>query len=101
MVAVKDKVPMCFVFIDSCCVFLDSYRSRVVRAAWLLVQKVAVRWQVRGLENSLCPLSSKRYLFRIKEGLGSERRGMDSAFHLLCPRYSGTLTPSAPTAIRL
>ena len=26
---------------------------------------------------------------------------MGSAFHQLCPRYSGTLTPNAPTAIRL
>ena len=26
---------------------------------------------------------------------------MGSAFHQLCPRYSGTLTPTAPTAIRL
>ena len=26
---------------------------------------------------------------------------MDSAFHQLCPRYSGTLTPTVPTAIRL
>ena len=33
--------------------------------------------------------------------LRSERRGMGSAFHQLCPRYSGTLTPTAPTAIRL
>ena len=41
------------------------------------------------------------YLFRIREGLGSERRGMGSAFHQLCPRYIGTLTPIAPTAIRL
>ena len=32
---------------------------------------------------------------------GSERRGMGSAFHQLCPRYSGTLTPTAPTAHRL
>ena len=32
---------------------------------------------------------------------GSERRGMGSAFHQLCPRYSRTLTPAAPTAIRL
>ena len=28
-----------------------------------------------------------------------ERDGL--AFHQLCPRYSGTLTPTAPTAIRL
>ena len=26
---------------------------------------------------------------------------MGSAFHQLCPRYSGTLTPTAPTAFRL
>ena len=26
---------------------------------------------------------------------------MGSAFQQLCPRYSGTLTPTAPTAIRL
>ena len=26
---------------------------------------------------------------------------MGSVFHQLCPRYSGTLTPTAPTAIRL
>ena len=26
---------------------------------------------------------------------------MGSAFHQMCPRYSGTLTPTAPTAIRL
>ena len=25
---------------------------------------------------------------------------MGSAFHQLCPRYSGTLSPTAPTAIR-
>ena len=26
---------------------------------------------------------------------------MGSAFHQLCPRYNGTLTPTAPTATRL
>ena len=26
---------------------------------------------------------------------------MGSAFHQLCPRYNGTLTPTAPTAIQL
>ena len=26
---------------------------------------------------------------------------MGSAFHQLCPRYSGTLTPTAPMAVRL
>ena len=28
-------------------------------------------------------------------------RGMGSAFHQLCPRYSGTQTLTAPTVIRL
>ena len=41
------------------------------------------------------------YLFHNMECWGSERRGMSSAFHQLCQRYSGTLTPAAPTAIRL
>ena len=32
-------------------------------------------------------------LFRIREEQGSDRRGMGSAFHQLCQRYNGTLTP--------
>ena len=36
-----------------------------------------------------------------KAKAASEIRGMGSAFHQLCLRYSGTLTPTAPTAIRL
>ena len=56
---------------------------------------------MRRLENCLCPPAVNGYLFRIWEGLGSERRGMGSAFHQLCPRYSGTLSLTVPTAIRL
>ena len=41
------------------------------------------------------------YLFRIREGLDSEKNGMGSALHQLCPRYNGNLTPTVPTAIRL
>ena len=41
------------------------------------------------------------YFLRIREGQDGERRKMGSAFHQLCPRYSETLTPTAPTAIRL
>ena len=41
------------------------------------------------------------YLFQIREGQGSERRGLSSAFRQLCPKYSGTLTPTASTAIRV
>ena len=40
-------------------------------------------------------------LLRIRVEYGSERRGMGSAFHRLCPIYGGTLMPTAPTAIRL
>ena len=55
---------------------------------------------MRRLENSLCRPSSEWVpFFRMREE--SERRGMGSAFHQLCPRYSGTLTPTALTAIRL
>ena len=55
---------------------------------------------MRRLENSV-NLAVNEYLFRIREGSGSERRGMGSTFHQLCPRYSGALTPTAPTVIRL
>ena len=71
-----------------------------------MVQKVAVKREFEaGLRYAttgrLCQPSSKWVPFRIREGLGSERRGMGSAFDQLCPRYSGTLTPTAPKAIRL
>ena len=41
------------------------------------------------------------YLFRIREGKGSEMRGMGFSFDQLCPRYSVSLTFTASTAIRL
>ena len=41
------------------------------------------------------------YLLRIREGEGTERRGMGYAFHQLCQRYNRTLTSTAPTVIRL
>ena len=36
-----------------------------------------------------------------KAATGSKRRGMDSPSHMLCPRHSGTLNPTAPETIRL
>ena len=39
------------------------------------------------------------YLFQIWEGKSSNRRGIGSAFHQLCPKYSESLTPTAPMAI--
>lgn len=41
------------------------------------------------------------YLCRNRKGYDSVRRWLDPAFHHPCPRYSGNLTPTAPTAIRL
>ena len=69
-----------------------------------MVQKVAVKrefeacgdWKTLSVNPAL-----NGYLFRIRAGYGSKRRGVGSAFHQLCPRYSGTLTPTAPTATRL
>ena len=73
-----------------------------------MVQKVAVsrefeaRLRHAATEKLFLSTQQKKgYLFRIREGQGSERRGMGSPFHQLCPRYNGTLTTTAPTAIRL
>ena len=66
-------------------------------------QRVSSRlgFAMRRLENSVIPTVSG-YLFRTREAKGEGwARGMGSAFHQLCPRYSGTLTPTAPTTIRL
>ena len=41
------------------------------------------------------------YLFQIREGYGRERSEMGSTFHLLFPRYSGTLIPTAPQLLWL
>ena len=72
-----------------------------------MVQKIAVKREFEaGLRRATTGKLSVNpavngYLFRIRKGKGSERRGMGSAFHQLCPRYSGTLTPTVPMAIRL
>ena len=55
---------------------------------------------IRRLENFVNP-AVNGYLLQTGEGQGRKRRGMGSAFHLMCPIYSGTLIPTAPTAIRL
>ena len=81
----------------------ERRRGRVVRAARLWCRKSPYRVSSRlGDWKTLSVNPAENgYLFRIREGQGSERRGMGSAFHQLCPRYSGTLIPTAPTAIRL
>ena len=54
---------------------------------------------MRRLENSL---STQQYIGTFFElGKAKAAKGEGSAFYQLCPRYSGTLTPTAPTAIRL
>ena len=79
---------------------MERRRGRVVRAARLWCRKSPYRVKsrlgsaMRRLENSVNQ-AENGYLFRIREGQGSERRGMGSAFHQLCWRYSGTLTPIA------
>ena len=68
-----------------------------------MVQKVIVKHEFEaglhhattGKFNSVNQSSSKLVPF------SNERRGMGSACRQLCPRYRGTLTPTAPTAIRL
>ena len=63
-----------------------------------MVQKVAVKLRVQGWASScddlitLCQPNINGYLFRIREGKDSKRRGMGSTFHQLSPRYSGILT---------
>ena len=47
---------------------------------------------IRRLENSVNQ-ALNGYLFRIREGWDSDRRGISSAFHLLCRSNSGILTP--------
>ena len=43
---------------------------------------------MRQLENSHCQPNSEWVPFRIREGYGSDRRGMGSAFQQLCTKYS-------------
>ena len=61
-----------------------------------MVQKVTVKRELEAVNPAV-----NGYLFQIREGQGSESRGMDSAFYQLCPRYSGTLTPTTHMVIRL
>ena len=49
----------------------------------------------------ICTYKNNNLVFTPDMSERSEMRGMGSTFHLLCPRYSGTLTPSAPAAISL
>ena len=66
-----------------------------------MVQKVVGGSEDQGFPihpttEKLCQLVSKWVIF-----LNQEKRGMDSTFHQLCPRYSGSLTSTVPMAIRL
>ena len=73
-----------------------------------MVQKVAVKREFEaGLPHattgklSLLTQQCIGTFFRNREEQASGRRGMGSAFQQLCSRYSGTLIPTAPTAITL
>ena len=71
---------------------------------WTATQKVTGSIPVRG-ENpcgwktlSVHP-AVNGYLIQFREGLkGSGRRGMGSAFHVLCPRHGDSLQVTAATA---
>ena len=73
------------------CCGAESHRKREFEAG--------LRYAMTG--NSLCQRSSKWEAF-LNSGMIRHRKKRDGLpFHQLCPRYSGTLTPTAPTAIRL
>ena len=72
-----------------------------------MVQKVAVRLLVRGWSSpcddlkTLCQPSSEWVpFFELGKAKAAKGKGWIPPL-ILCPRYSGTLTPTAPTAIRL
>ena len=84
---------------------LGESPGRVVRAAGLWCaenRRKAVSSRMgfakRRMEHSPCQPSSEWVSFS-KQGRLRQRKGSD--FHQLCPRYSGTPTPTAPTAFRL
>ena len=56
---------------------------------------------VRRLENFLCQPSSEWVPFSNKRRIRQRNEKDGLRVHQLCPRYNGTLTPTAPTAIRL
>ena len=75
------------------------------KSGFVIAQKVAVRCELEAgfrhaTTGKLNP-AINGYLFRIREGEGSYRKGMGSASHQLNLRYNGALTPTVPTAIRL
>ena len=110
------KIRNCFTrFIKMCLFFSECFKclNKICLAEWLerldysseshhKVVSSRLGFTMRRLENSLSVNPAVNgYLFQIRESQGSKRRGMGSAFHHLCPRYSGTLTSTATMAIRL
>ena len=73
----------------------NNGRDRVFKAAQLGCRRSRVRIQVESAGDLKIPwvLSSKWYLFQIREGYSSESWGMGSVFHMLCPRNRGLLNP--------
>ena len=84
-----------------------SHRNRVVNDALIWCRELPEGCQIRPRIHhpsddwKALPVHSavNGYLFRIREGLGTERRGMGSVFHQLFPRYNGSLSFIAPTDI--
>ena len=73
-----------------------------------MVQKVAVSRELearlRHAATGKLSLSTQQKMgtfFELGKDKAAKGEGWAPPFHQLCPRYSGTLTPTAPTAIRL
>ena len=56
----------------------------------------AVTWKL-----SLSTQQKMGTFFELGKDKAAKGEGWAPAFHQLCPRYSGTLTPTAPMAIKL
>ena len=93
--------------IQYCFFVLERRHGRVVRAAWLWCRNSPQSHEFEaGLSHATTrklSLSTQQQMgtfFELGKQNGSERRGMGFAFHFLYPRYSGTLSFTAPKAIR-
>ena len=80
-----------------------SCRDRVFRATRLGCRESRDQIKVESVGDLkiLCILSSKWYLFRIRDGYGSDRRGWALLFTCCAQETVGFSTPIDPTVSRL
>ena len=80
-----------------CLQFISDIQSRVITDARLEYIKLRVRIRDRSAGDWKCLSVMVAFSFLgCREKLGSKERETGSAFHMLCPRYIGPLTPTAP-----